>query len=1136
MKRHTSHRVIATCLALSATGIAAAAFASSGPQAGADYHSIQIASSPTVAVLERQFVRYAELPYLRIEKRGGLHVLRAGFWASSDEARSVSAARADLVGNAPLLRIASYRPEAVVRGNWTALAPVEHTQTTSLPASSPRPSPAPQQKPEATTPLTSRVTPAQRRTDDVASKDTVQHAAVDGDLKPFDAEDYALAFDVFLGSGDRERAFRVARQAVASVPDDLAWRRKLARVAEWTQRPSVAWEHWEYLFRYGDRTPETLAAVLRLAPLVGHPEIALEVWEFRLRTDSDAVTDRLGDAQWVDIFNLYESAGKAQQGSAYFERQYRRHGRLQLLEFAARLAENTGDDERALQLYKERAQLRPFSQDATLRATVALLRADRLPEARALMLAQRDEVPAMARDYWTMLANIGFELGDAETAELALRHPGNDERQNAVAWGRLVTLLRQQHPERAADLALELYRRNGDTEQLLNALSIYAERGNHVAQARAFAALSADALTALAGDTRFLLLRAQYYQRIQDNARAWHDLHRALALKPSDDDIVVSVLWFLIDQHRHTELQPLLLRHAARAATTASYWLPYAAAYHALDQYKPALHWYRKALARTPSDTLLLLNYADVLERVRLGGMAARVRRHAWLRLREKFPQPTMQAPLDAQPELLAMARLAILNAPGDPSLGLVRKIVGELRGLSAVPVEGRSDAVSVQEIQEDQQTRDLILGWAITQEQHSNARAWMWLNAARHVGATGVAGARPPLWAEAQTALQLNDTPRMDRLLRKDAAGLPIYNRYDIAYALEDWPLALDIAFKGMTSSDVDEELHDRYRQHAPRHVNYAQLSVARARYGDLDSHGSQYEVRLAIDRRLQMTLAWSQRAQSSDAALLATPPHDRVASVEARWMGHRGDTTAAFFRRSEQEGNSGWRLAQEWAWSSRLNLSGTLERRGESTESLPLRVGGSQDSVRLGFNYVIGKREYVAVGQRLSRFHTQEGDYLGSSHILDLEAGYRIRTEYPDWRARIFATQQDFSHDGAVGAETLTRLAPEVQAAVAGGTLDAVRYFLPEGSTTVGACFGMGENLAGQNLQETYTRAWRHFYDVCTNHNSLNGTGYSGVIGVAGSVSGEDHFSLRLEQTNGGTGAGTLSRILAARYRHYF
>ncbi|MFI4982384.1 MAG: hypothetical protein ACHQIO_18700, partial [Nevskiales bacterium] len=452
------------------------------------------------------------------------------------------------------------------------------------------------------------------------------------------------------------------------------------------------------------------------------------------------------------------------------------------------------------------------------------------------------------------------------------------------------------------------------------------------------------------------------------------------------------------------------------------------------------------------------------------------------------------------------------------------RRVVEQLRGVADSDAKGNP--------QNTQQTSDLILGWAVSKEQFLNARAWMWLNAARQIKA--------PLWGESQTALQLGDTGTMDRLLLRSGDGLPIYNRYDTAAALEHWPLALDIAFRGLENNGVDEELHDRYRQHAPLHANYIQLRASHDSFGGLASNERQVELKLVADRQLHLRLGWAQLSQSSDDPLLAAPPRQRLASVEARWLECRGDTTLSLFRRAELAGNSGWQVSQSWAWDTHLNLNASIARRADATDSLPLRVNGAEDHLRLGLNYALGKREYFSIAPRLTRYYTQLGDYLGSGRILDAEAGYRLRTEYPDWRLRAFATHQSFSYDGAVGGQTLAHLAPEVQKGVAAGSLDAVRYFIPAGSTTWGACLGMGENLAGQNLQEVYTRAWRHFYDVCPNHNTLNGAGYTGTIGLAGSLTGEDHLSLRLEQASGGSGAGAgvgnITRSLAARYKHYF
>lgn len=1105
--------------------ICAAAQGSPLPVPGQDYHSLQIASSSDVGALERQFVRYAGLPFLRIERRGTLHVLRAGFWAKASEVPPVGSLPSPEGGAQPWLRIATFRPEAIVRCNWPQEAGgVRHAALHAMDDASRAPSHAGRVMPVA---LDVPVLSKARTVIAPVSPKTPALEENDG-LHPFDAEDYALAFDAFIGSGDQESAYRIARKAVASVPNDIDWRRRLARVAEWTRRPEVALGHWEFLYRSGDRSEETLAAMLRFAPFAEKYDAALEVWGVR------AERGMLTEAQWADIFDLYEFASLAPQGSRFFERQFRRSGKIRLLEYAAGLADHAGEDDRALSLYAERAALKPFSIEATLNAAIFLVRRDRMREAFRLLDAHREEVPADALDYWNMFAGIAWELSETGAAEFALRRQSEGRNPEDVDWGKLIFLIQQRHPEQAAKLAYESYLRLGDVDQLILALNILGQRGDFAAQARMFKALPAARLRQLEDRPEFLVLRALHYQHLRDPAHAWNDYSRILARHPENHEGVAAALWFLIDGQRKEELLPLLDRLTKQSPNVPAYWLAFAAAFHSLDRYREALHWYRKEMARNADpadpgaeDMLLLLNYADALDRVQLKGMAERVRRHVWLRLREKYPEPALQAPLDAQPDLLALARLAILNAPGDPGLALVRQVVNRLRGLEVAPAsDGASNGVRPV----DRQTRDLILGWAISREQFPDARAWMWVNYARR------AQEAPPVWGDIQTALQMNDTERMDRLLGKQGDGLPIYNRYDTAHALEHWPLALDVAFRGMDHNDVDEDLHDRFRQHAPQRAQYAQVRIAGERYGELEGATRQYEVRLVPDRRLHVRLTWSQTPQKTDVNNPAVSERENLAGVEAKWLSNRGETTFGVFHRNEHAGNTGWSLGQTWALDSRLGLTGTIAQRADALESQSLRVGGYENSVKAGIHYTAGKREHVAISARLARFHTQEDDYLGSGRGLDAEAGYRFRIEYPDWRVRVFASHQGFSYGGHVGPMALRWLPPAVRSSIAGGATDAVRYFLPQGSTTWGACLGMGENLAGQNLQDVYTRAWRHFYDVCPSHNSLNGVGYSGTLGMAGSLSGEDHLSLRVEQARGGSGSGALSRVLAVRYRHYF
>lgn len=1084
------------------------AYASDLPSIAKDYYSLQIASGKNAKALEKLYLRYTDLPFVRVERRGSLYVLRAGFWETERAARlAVSQARVD----ANFIRVAAFRPDAIVERNWSDSVAMAAASATAvpvkpepeIPAQPPAPVPAPAVPSPATTSAFTQPQGLRK----------APEAAPDPDvMRPFNQEDFALAYDVFLGSGDLERAFRVARQAVQQAPRDSTWRRKLAHVAEWTQRPIVAGEQWQALFQQGDHSVETVSAVIRLAPLLNDPSIALQAWAVRAKQTA------LTDTQWEDIFELYESAAEPAQGSRFFEAQFRQKKTPLLLEYAARLAENAGEDERAGALYLQRSQIEPFSMDIILRAVVSLIRRDRMHEALALMHTHEHKVTEDAAEFWRLLSQVAWELRDYETAQGAYQRMARTRQATAADWSRLVFLVRQKHPAQAAGLALDAYRRFGALDQLVLGLEIYAEIGDFQAQGRVFKSLSAEESGKAENELRFLLIRAQFHQRQKMPDLAWADLRRALRNSPDENDVLLASLWFLIDEQRTGELSVALRQHAQRAVKNPAYWLAYAAGNQVLDRHREAVSWYRKEIRRNPDDSLVLLNYADALERTQTPGMAQRVRRHAWLRLKQKYPQAESSRSLARNPELLAVARLAIMNQPGDPALQLVRQLVTQMRGL---PTD-----------QTDNETKALVLGWAIVKEQFANARAWMWLRYARQSQASA------PLWGQSQVALQLEDTQTMDRLLTRNSQGLPIYNRYDTAYALGQVPQALDISFRGMTQQDGDEPLHDRFRQHAPLHASYVQMLAASESLGSLERQGVQWEARLVPHPRLHVILGWSRMGQSSsdpDLASLA-PESDRLDSIEARWLGRRGESSLTLFQRDELQSYTGLRLRQSSQWGGRINLEAGLDYRTDSTLSLPLRLAGYENSLYASFNYTLGKREYLRIAPRLTYYHTQYDDYLGSARILDLEAGYRIRTEYPDWRVRAFATHQSFSYDGGLSSSSRAMLPADLQNGINSGAIDPVRYFIPEGSTTWGACVGMGENLAGQNLQTIYSRAWRPFLDVCLRHNTLTGDGYTGTLGMAGSLTGEDHLSVQLEHSDGSVPGSAATRSFVIRYRHYY
>ena len=112
-----------------------------------------------------------------------------------------------------------------------------------------------------------------------------------------------LGYEVFLENRKLEDAWQVASAAVRQAPDDLAWRQRLARVAEWTARPQVALDNWLKVARATGQD-EAWQAVLRLAPglfddaaLIPalHYQIARQPQDIRLIRELVAAHERLGE-------------------------------------------------------------------------------------------------------------------------------------------------------------------------------------------------------------------------------------------------------------------------------------------------------------------------------------------------------------------------------------------------------------------------------------------------------------------------------------------------------------------------------------------------------------------------------------------------------------------------------------------------------------------------------------------------------------------------------------------------------------------------------------------------------------------------------------------------------------------------
>jgi hypothetical protein len=900
-------------------------------------------------------------------------------------------------------------------------------------------------------------------------------------MRPYDSKTYTLAYEIFLGNRNQADAFRVAEAAVRQVPADLEWRKRLAHVAEWLGKPGVALEQWHWLMNHGDGE-EAIKELLRLAPGQGDYQALIDVWQHI------AAKRSLDDAQWRALADLYEQVGTVAEGIKYLQAQYARNHRVLLLELAAHLSQRSGDDEGANKIYLLLIKNHGMNTDRLLKVTAWYMQNGQYQKAFDLLQKNRNSANASDYTLLKLLADLAWQLQNDAVATENYQLLAASDNLAKEDFGRLIFLLGPSHQEEAAKLAELAYHKFADREMLLKALEIHAAQHDLAAQRRLFGEASSGQEGSLNDDSRFLLLRAQFYQTSGNYTAARADLFRAAVVAPNDVNTANAILWFLIEAHEHPALREEINRILSSSnKPNQAYWGVLAAAYEELGQPARAIKYFDLQLNKMKDDLLWLMSYAEALEQNHQPGLAWKVRQHAWKSQRSRLKGKSIELPLSA--EMLAVARLAIANAPHDPALGLIRSVL-------------RQDRLLKRDAAADQLTNELVLAWVATDEQNANAKAWLW----KRYGVT----LNRPLWADVMVALADNDTKRLNHLLQEQADGISTNSRHDAALALDQTRYAQSIVFEGLENDPADNEAHQRLTDDVIAAASQVNFEFRDEQIGSLHNVVQHTEIEIPVTNRLRLALDVGETRQSSDAPLLLIDPpaRERIAGVSLLSRNGFGQTKFVMLHRNEYDNTNEFSLTHDMEISSGLNLQINAEANAEATESNDLRVFGMRNQFDASMNYAFGKSQFVRVQPIYARYFTQKGEYLGNGSHISLEMGHHIRSEYPDWSVRLTG---DFTKFDSSGTSNL---------------------ILPENADQYGVCMDFGNSY-----KLAYTRALRPFFDYCLTDNSVTGQGYKATVGVSAPVAGHDSLSVMYLQEVGGLNiTDGQTTELTVRYRYFF
>ncbi|CAJ0725569.1 tetratricopeptide repeat protein [Ralstonia mannitolilytica] len=976
-------------------------------------------------------------------------------------------------------------------------------------------------------------------------------------IAPFNADDYDLAYRVFLSSGNLRDALRVAEAAVRQRPDLKIWTERAAQVAEWDRQPMAALKYW---LAYAQSSGDDAAwqNVLRLAPALNEDHAYLAALRYE-------ASRQPGDMKLLDqVIAAYERLGEPEQALAYLTGIARGAHRQAVLERYAMLAERAGKDDVAYDAYvRLQKEFGPNAGYALKLANLLYVRV-RFEQALAAMQAARNVASPTDDLYWRTFAQLARLNQRDDLSREAYRQlliGGN------VQPDDLATMIDfyDGSPIDAGRLAELAFRKDGTMTQLQQAIYYYT-------RARAFrridallASLRPEQRRAAEQSAGVLGARAEYYRLSGRWDAAMRDLRRGVSLPDAGSDVKAAYLWSLLDSGQNGELRRALARWRGEAENDSAYWAAYAAAGLQLFDANLALHFLGRQGRSMQTDPLWLLAYADARDMAGQADAAWGLRREAWWLLWKadgaRAAKPSGAAPAarrtgtrvtvgeddavpleqDARTELRARrVALAQTFASGDLSQRLLIELLRDDRRATKQAREGGRSAMAQSELGDidtlppeppespaDKRKRDPVsdqlvsavakeaaLGWALSQEANDLARAWLLQQYARRM--------TRPAYAEISIALAERDLQTLNRLLDDTPDRIPLYNRIDANVLTDRLGEAQRLSFEGLSTAPDDEQLHQRVRETLLTNAQALEPRETWFKQAPLTYFETSAAAGIRLTDHASTLLRATQRNQRStdDTQLTGVPAQDR--SVDWISQYQTQDT--------QWKGTVGWRqgLASFYAFrvDGLLGQAGpfgtelSAGRNQPANETTQLRVGGVKDLVAIGGNWRLTQREYIRARVEGNRFYGQDRSFLGSGMVFDAEAGYRFRMEYPDYTVRVVGTHARYNASGTPSA-LLGRLLPS------GATLEA-DAFMPRSFTQFGLLFGFGTDYL-----ERYTRAWRPFMDVGVLRDNREGWGTQVQLGVAGSVFGNDHLALVFSHASI-TRAGTSPMTeIGLRYR---
>ncbi len=820
--------------------------------------------------------------------------------------------------------------------------------------------------------------------------------------------------DLALGANDLPMAMKWSQQHVRQAPNDKQARQRFAQVSEWSGKPHVALEQWQWLASNeqassGAAKTSALREVVRLSSMTLRPELGAEA--LRELSKSEA----LSDDDLVRMTELYKLDGQADVASLALYDVANTHGASAfLLRTLANHEYEHSEYDSSLVAWDQYVERYGHSVESMLQRTELLWRLNRKDD--AVTEAQRlqgQSLLSQATEYQLrLLAEISWQYRMPWLAAMVQpRLDSLQEQEQRIFYSKRSLDVMQEagDDQLALQESMKLWSSTGQSDFALVAMQLALKTGDKNVLNQF--APGSKASKELVSNEHYWAQLATQRLRNKDSEGAKSAYDYALKINPEHIASIGGLLWLAISEQDADYLHELLKTHKQIAEKTPELWQAMAVGYLQVGGASTSLLWFDKLLEQIETDYGMLLTYADALEYAGRASSSRKVRQYALQQLR-----PVLVRGLSDDKDVL-LRQYSRLSTRYE-SVGANEQLINYL--LTDQPTAHK--VANTSENSAEQVWReDLAISWLMSTQQHEHARLIM----------TGIHSKRleAPAWQRLAMAMNDKDADAVRSVMQASgplSIGNHILALRQLGQDRQAYALAQKAIVPGawIAGSDLSDRRLAEQQYQLMRHTrpSFVTGSVRGRSLGALDVRDAGVTFRHTLAQRdVGFGFTVLNRQLSSDRHRLEG--RDEVADFNVSLFysngTRRGRLTVG--NRNTEDGDNNYASASVAVRSNndRRELSAEIGYNESVELSSELLIAGVQNRAALAFHTDIRGREFLRLRAELTDITTRyDQEDLATGVGGSVEYGVQGSFGSNAWASSILATHVSRDRVGVLPA----------------------------------------------------------------------------------------------------------------------